>query len=426
MRPVAMSSEVRTFFRSSPLSSLHMRPNTRDPDTIPRFYDHQRMPETATTVPLVRVLWLIKGLGLGGAERLLVSMAQARDRVAFDYETAYLLPWKDALVPALEHEGVAVECLGGGKEWDLRWAWRLRRRLVRRPVDIVHVHSAYVASVLRPLIGAVPAHCRPRLVTTDHIPWSRLSRLTRVANQLTCGLDSARVAVSDEVRDSIPTRRRDVETVVHGVAVDRIAQERAFREDVRAELGISPNEVVVGTVANFRAQKAYPDLLLAARLVLDAGRATRFVAVGQGPLEEETRRRHAELCLGDRVLLLGGRQDPTRVMAGCDLFTLASHYEGYPVALMEALALGMPIVATAVGGIAQAVRPGVEGLLVQPARPDLLAAALLELVDDPSRRQRMSRAAQERAKEYDIGRACRRLEAVYQRLATRRASQAAP
>ncbi len=362
----------------------------------------------------VRVLWLIKGLGLGGAERLLVSMAQARDRTMFEYEAAYLLPWKDALVEALEAEGVPVSCLGGGRELDLRWAARLRRRLVERPVDIVHVHSPYVASVARAVLAGLPRSRRPRLVSTEHIAWDRLARATRVSNRLTGGVDAARLAVSEEVRASVPARaRRRVETVVHGVAVARVAERRARRDGVRAELGIAAGEILVGTVANYRAQKAYPDLLRAARLVLDAGAPVRFAAVGQGPLEGEIRRDHARLRLGDGFRLLGAKQDPSAVMAGCDIFVLASHYEGYPIALMEALALSLPIVATAVGGVAQAVSPGVEGLLVPPGRPDLLAAAILDLAASPERRRQMASAARARSASFDIGRACARVEGVY-------------
>jgi glycosyltransferase involved in cell wall biosynthesis len=365
----------------------------------------------------IRVLWLIKGLGLGGAERLLVSMAHARDRLSFEYEAAYLLPWKDALVEELEKEDVSVACLDGGKEWDLGWALRLRRRLVERPVDVLHVHSAYVASVSRLVAHTVPAQYRPCLVSTQHIGWRGLTRLTRIANSATFALDDGHVAVSDDVRSSVARRHvARVETVVHGVPVEAIRNERAHREEVRAELGALPGETLVGTVANFRAQKAYPDLLDSASRVLRTGAAARFVAVGQGALEEDIRALHGRLGLGDQFMLLGARHDAIRVMAACDLFVLASHYEGYPVALMEALALGLPIVATRVGGVPQAVRHDVEGLLVPPRRPDLLAEAVLALISDPDRRARMALASEQRAGDYDIGRATRRLEDLYRSL----------
>ena len=97
----------------------------------------------------LRVLWLIKGLGAGGAEQLLVSMAGARDRAIAEVDVAYLLPWKDALVPALAETGVSVTCLGVTNERDPRWALGLRRLIAERQYDVVHVHSPYVAGVAR-------------------------------------------------------------------------------------------------------------------------------------------------------------------------------------------------------------------------------------------------------------------------------------
>jgi glycosyltransferase involved in cell wall biosynthesis len=102
-----------------------------------------------------------------------------------------------------------------------------------------------------------------------------------------------------------------------------------------------------------------------------------------------------------------------QVAAGCDIFALASHYEGLPVAIMEALAVGLPIVATNVGGVPEAVREGIEGLIVPPHRPDLLADAIESLVDDPRRRRQMGRAARQRAHDYDIEAAVRRTEELY-------------
>ena len=143
---------------------------------------------------------------------------------------------------------------------------------------------------------------------------------------------------------------------------------------MRAELGIGPDEVVVGTIANFRRPEGLPEPARDRRaLLVDRGWPGRIVAVGQGPLEAEMRALHDRLGLGDRVLLLGQRDDAVRVLAACDVFTMASDNEGLPVALMEALALGLPVAATAVGGIPEAVTDGVEGLLVPPSQPEALA-----------------------------------------------------
>jgi len=365
----------------------------------------------------VRVLWLIKGLGPGGAERLLLSAARAHDHTRFAISVAYLLPWKDALTDDLRAAGVTVHCLDVRRPCDVGWPARLRRLLITPGYDILHLHSPMVAGVARLVVRTLPKAQRPRVVTTEHNEWWSYVFPTRVVNAVTFSLDDAHLAVSDDVRRSVPRRlRAGVRTVVHGTAVDAARAVRAQREAVRGELGFGPDDVVVGTIANFRAQKGYPDLLAAVRIVADRVPQLRVVAVGQGPLEAEIRARHAELGLGDRFRFLGYRDDALRVLAACDIFTLASLYEGYPVALMEALAVGLPVVATAVGGVPDAVRQGVEGLVVPPSRPDLLAAALEALATDPELRGRMAEAALRRGLQYDIVDAVRHIEATYDRL----------
>lgn len=371
----------------------------------------------------VRVLSVIKGLGPGGAERLLCSATAAGDREAFEYEVAYLLPWKNHLVPELRELGVPVHCLGTGAVHDLRWLPRLARLLRSRRYDVVHVHSPLVAGFVRPLVMSMGPN-RPRLVSTEHNGWATFSPPTRVLNAATIRFDDASLAVSQEVRESISTRhRRRVDVLTHGIPWQSVREVAAERTSAREDLGLAESDIVIATVANYRTQKAYPDLLAAARLVLDANPRVRFVAVGQGPLEDEIKKEHARLSLGDRFTLLGYRPDAVRVLAGCDVFTLASHWEGLPVALMEALALGLPVVATAVGGIPDAVTHEREGLLVQPKQPQALAEALIRMTSDDPLRHAMADAALRRGAEFDITGAVRRIEALYTGLVSQRAGR---
>jgi glycosyltransferase involved in cell wall biosynthesis len=365
-----------------------------------------------------RLLWLIKGLGPGGAERLLVSAARAHDRERFALSAAYLLPWKHALVGELEAAGVVVHCLDSRRAFDMRWMARLRRLLMEPPgFDLLHLHSPLVAAMARLVVPTVPARLRPRVVSTEHNEWWSFKQPTRIVNAITFPFDDAHVAVSDAVRESVPARLRPrVHTIVHGLPVEDAEAARTQRDAARAELGFGPTDIVVGTIANFLAQKSYPDLLAAVRVAADRVPDLSAVAVGQGPLEAEIKQAHAALGLGNRFRLLGYRSDPLRVLAACDIFALASRYEGYPVAIMEALAVGLPVVATEVGGVRDAVRDDVEGLLVPPGRPDLLARALEDLARDPERRARMAAAARARGRQYDIVHAVRRIEDVYERL----------
>jgi glycosyltransferase involved in cell wall biosynthesis len=368
----------------------------------------------------ISVLWLVKGLGPGGAERLLVAAATAHDRDAFDLQVVYLLPWKQHLVPELEAVGVRCTCLDVRNERDVRWAGRLRARLRAEPVDIVHSHSPYAAAVGRLVVRSLPRAIRPALVATEHNPWSTFKPPTRYANAWTARLDDADLAVSEEARASMSRRQRErTEVLVHGVDVSAIAKLRTERASVREELDAAPDALLVGTVANYHPKKDWPNVLQAARLVADRDPSVRFCLVGQGPLEAEVEALHRDLDLDGIVTLTGYRADAVRLMAGCDVFVLGSKWEGLPVALMEASALGLPIVATRVGGIPDSFHDGVDAVLVAPGSPEALVDAIERLARDETLRRRIGDAAQARAEDFDVRRAVARIESIYRSVAKR-------
>lgn len=365
----------------------------------------------------VRVLWLSKGLGPGGAERLLLSFAQAGDHSRFDFRAAYLLPWKDQLVPSLQQAGVEAECVAGSRIADLRWLRQLRAVLLRDRYHVVHVHSPLVAALVRPVVASIRP--RPALVTTAHNMWSSFHPATRVLDRLTAPLDDHLFSVSEPVHQSLPPRlRARSEVLVHGVDVDGIEGRRAEREKVRTRLGVDGKRVVV-TIANLRADKDYPNLFEAAGRVLTEHDDVVFVAVGQGQLEDELRADLARRGFGDRFRMVGHQEDPIAYLVAADVFTLASRHEGLPISLLEALAAGLPAAATAVGGVPDVITDGIEGRLVPPQYPAALAAAICELLE-PDANERASAAASARASDFGIARAVERQQQVYEQLAARR------
>lgn len=360
----------------------------------------------------MRVLWVVKGLGPGGAERLLCAQARAHGD-EFDIDCAYVLPWKDHLVGELESAGVRTICLSR-KRSDRLWPKRLASLVRSGEYDVVHVHSPLPGSVARLATRTMSKSRRPGIVATEHNRWATHRLPTRLANRSTSRWNDATFAVTDEVRDSISgAAAEDAETLRHGIDIDRVAAATIHRAAIREEFGIGDDEFVVGTVANFRPQKDYPNLLRAAQELMNRDVPVRIIAVGQGPDEDEIRSLHWDLGLTDRVILPGFRDDAVRVMAACDAFTLASQWEGLPVAVMEALALGLPIVATDVGGMAEELTDGVDALLVPARDSEALANGIARIAEDTELRTSLAAASKRRAPEFGVDRTVEVIEAAY-------------
>ncbi len=369
----------------------------------------------------IRVLLVIKVLGHGGAERLLVDMVARRDADAFDYEVAYVLASEDGLVATIAADGTPVHPLGAQGNWDLRWIARLRALLVAGRYDVVHFHLPYTASLGRLGIATLPRAQRPAIVYTEHSAWDKMAVLVKALNRTTIGMDQSLIVVSEAAHQALPAALRGrARVIVHGIDLARsrelTAQRPAVRADVRAELGVPDDELLVLTVANLRPEKGYDVLLDAARSIADRGVPVRFAAVGRGPLADELAARHRALGLGDRFRFLGERSDVIRLLVGCDVFVLPSRQEGLPVTLMEATSTGTAIVATAVGGVPQVITDGVDGLIVPPGDPEALADAVERVATDPDLRRRLGEGATQRSSLFDVGAASDEVEGIYRRL----------
>jgi glycosyltransferase involved in cell wall biosynthesis len=361
---------------------------------------------------------LIKCLGHGGAERLLVDMARRGDREAFHYEAAFVLRSEAGLVPAMRSTGTEVHGLGARGNWDLSWVVALRRLLIRRRYDIVHAHLPYAASFARLVARTLPRGSRPRLVYTEHSDWRWTATPVRWLNRATIGYDDALITVSDSVRDSLPTSlQRHAEVIVHGVDVSEsagfVARRCQLRDEVRRELGIQEGRALVLTVANLRPEKGHEVLLQAAKIAFDRGIAASFFVVGYGPLSDALAVAKSELGLGDRFTFLGRREDVLRLMAAADIFVLPSRLEGLPVTLMEATSVGAAVVATSVGEVPRIITSGVDGLVVPPGDAEALTDAIEKLVKDPLMRSNLGKAAMDLSDRFDGARATRRIEAIY-------------
>ena len=365
-----------------------------------------------------RVLWLAKGLGRGGAERLLVTGAAHMDPARFTVDVAYLLPWKDAFVPELRERGLEVHCLHQSGPTDLRWARRLRRLMAVHRYDVVHTHMPVPAVAARLLAGS-----SSKLVHSEHNVWSRYRWPTYVANAVTYRRNDAVIAVSQAVRDSIPGRclprsPATTEVLLHGIEPGAARVGAQARSQARQILGLSSDAFVVGTVGNFTPKKDQRALVTAVAGLRRTHPHAVLVLVGTGPLEDDLRAR-ARHELGDAAVFTGSRADVLELLPALDVFALTSLHEGLSIALVEALSSGVPAVCTAVGGVPEVLTHEREGLLVPVSQPAALEAALRRVADDDALRERFAAAALHRARAFDIGAAVRRIEDIYDEVLAR-------
>ncbi|MGW3469869.1 glycosyltransferase [Saccharopolyspora sp. NPDC000995] len=282
---------------------------------------------------------------------------------------------------------------------DLLALHRLTALLKRRRFDVVHTHCSKAGAVGR--ISARRAGV-DRIVHTYHgFPFHQfqsglrrrgyveiergLGRITDLALCVGTG-----VAVEALRRGLIaPDRIRTI-----GVPVEQEAPLRTdrTRQRARQELGLAPTDVVVGAVGRLTFQKSPEDFVTALRL-LDRPDVVG-VWIGGGELTERMRSRIA--ASGARVVLVGERDDVAELLPAFDVFALPSRYEGLPLAVVEAMVCGVPVVATTVNAVSDVVAPGETGLLVPPRHPELLAAAVAHLLDSPDVADRLATTARSR------------------------------
>jgi glycosyltransferase involved in cell wall biosynthesis len=376
----------------------------------------------------IRILHVIDTLRPGGAEQLLLTNVRHLPKSRFESVVVALFPPLD-LQAELAQCGVRVHCLGmrGRLDW-----WRgvvgLARLLRRHRIDAVHTHlaCANIYGRLAAWLARVPA-----VVTTLHfceysnMDTARLrSRIRLAVDRVTSQrINSLFLAVSRAVMEDYRPflRMQNVEVLYNSVDPDEFAPASDdVRQAARRALSLGERDFVLINVARLHREKGQEYLIRAMRGLSPSIPRARLVLVGDGPAEEYFRSVAREEGLKDEVTLLGSRRDIARLLAAADLFVFPSVAEGLGIALLEAMAMGKPVLATRVEGIKEVLEDGVNGLLVEPRDPSALAEAVLKLHADPMLRQALG--AQARAtviERFSTGVGVRRLEAIYAGLAGR-------
>lgn len=360
----------------------------------------------------MRIVSIITSFTAGGAEMLVSNLSGAFVRTGHESVVVALSPaasigndphMERTLVDKIAHEGGTATLLGIRDRRNLPAGIVAMRRLLRahRP-DVIHAHTARAL----PMLWLAGVRCP--VVLTHHN--SKLS-FPSYAFALFDRIAGAYVAIGRDCADLLRAHvRRPIASIVNAVGAGFLA------EAPRSGPASPATILAVGALTD---QKNYPMLIDAAvrlRRRCGARQPFRLRIVGGGALMGELEHRIARHDAGDFIELLGSRSDVARLMGEADLFVNASHYEGMPIAMLEALQSALPVVATDVAGTRELIVHKGNGLLVRPHDPEALAAAMATLLSQPDAYRRMSAAALEKGRQYELGTCARAHLDLYGRL----------
>jgi glycosyltransferase involved in cell wall biosynthesis len=389
----------------------------------------------------IRIVLLISRFdiegGGGGLSRFAMTLSRALDRERSQPVLCALwdrgTPVEAAHIAQLNKDGIeAFACA----PWDEQHPYRsfarayrgLRTALIQKPADILHSHSEFsdMAVVFLKLEGKAP-----RMVRTLHnelrVEWKRrpLRRLvfTQFLDPL---LFDVEIGVSQFIKQNLEGRwlaqrlRRQALAIHNALDPRRFHGEISKRESLRRELGIPPEAYVVGSVGRLCEQKGYDVLVAAAAEIHHTAPDMRFLIVGEGEAASALQQQATGLGIAGQVIFTGRRSDVEDVLMAMDLFVCSSRWEGLSTVLMEAMAAGIPIVATDIPGNRELLRNGENAWFIPAEDAPALTATVLNAQRNPELGHRYARQAQNDVKAFGIDQVAARHMQLYQQLVNRK------
>ncbi len=366
----------------------------------------------------IPVLFLLPALPVGGAERQIAALVGGLDRDRFRPVVACQHA-KGPVADDIERAGVPVHLLSSGARFDPGFLRRLTELVRRERIRIVlsHGFSTGVAGRLAATLAGAPVR-----ILAEHSTGERdMTAARHLINRALRPWTTAWVAVAHGQLDYLASGkgipRHRIRVIPNGIDPSPFNPPGA-REKIRRELGIPDDSPVAGILAVLRPEKDHRTFLTAARLVLDDLPAARFLVVGDGPLADHVRGEAAALDLDGPVTFTGRRADVPEVLAAFDVSVLCStDVETFPLAFLEAMATGLPLIGTRVGGLPEMIEEESNGLLVERADPRGLADAMLRVLFDPALRRAWGERSRQRVeREFGLEGMVRAYENLFEEL----------
>jgi glycosyltransferase involved in cell wall biosynthesis len=367
----------------------------------------------------LRVLVIVDDLRVSGAQRQIAEEARVldRDRVALSI-VALAAPPGPSLAPHIAASGVPIGVLPGTGILDPRRLARLVRLMRRMRPDVVHTQLSYanILGLLAARLAGRPSVASLQNVTTNQ---GRLNGPKRALERLALRLAQRTIVVAEGAREEtqrsfrLPPER--IAVLPNAIDPARLELPADFdRDEMRRRLGGSASGPLICVIARLTPDKGHGLLLQAAATLASRHPGARYLFVGTGTEEGRLRQLAHDLGLSGSVAFLGVRDDVPQIVAASDLFVLPSLNEGLSLAMLEAMAIGTPVVVTRVGGSADVIESGQTGWIVPPGQPAALVDAIGEALGDPDRAVAQARRARDRVRNtFAVERHVEQLEAMY-------------
>ncbi|HRZ87376.1 MAG TPA: glycosyltransferase [bacterium] len=360
----------------------------------------------------VPVLYVLPALPVGGSELQFSALIGNIDRSRFAPRVACVRSG-GVVAERIRALGVDVDVYGFRSAYDPGIVFRVARDIARHGAGILHT-CMFGFDALPNIAGRLSGVRGIVSSRRECAVWKR-SRHRLFQDFANIFVDKV-VANSDAVRRFVLAQERispaKVSVIPNGIDTELYAAPHD-RASARRDLGLPADAAVAVTVANFGASKGHLQLLEASAHIIEKVPRIKFVLVGDGPLYNTVKSAAAAMGISERFLFTGSRDDVPRLLAASDIFVFPSLIEGMPNAVLEALCAGLPVVASAVGGIPEVVADGVSGLLVRPGDATALGEAVVRLAGDAALRGRIGSEGRRAA----LGRfSLRAMAAAYERL----------
>ena len=366
---------------------------------------------------IFRVMHVVPNLVPYGLQNMLAHLVCSIDRKRFEPVVVSLFgATAGGLESTLAAARVRVVHLDKHGGFDAKMYTRLFQIFRQIHPHLVHSHN-YVLRYTLPaaLLARVPAMTH----TIHNVAHKEVDRVGRSIQRVAFRRLVHPVAIAEEV---VTTYRqvygaRALTLIPNGIPVETFSRAAPDRESWREREGFRQSDVLYVCVARFFHQKDHATLLKAFAQGPATDSRAKLILAGDGGLQSEVEEQAHGLGIRSRVHFLGRRDDIAGLLAAADVFVLASRWEGNPLAVMEAMAAGLPVVATAVGGVPELLEDAVHGFLVHPGDAPAMSRALLYLMHNPGERARMGQAAAIRARDrFDHRQMVKAYEALYEKL----------